>query len=164
VVASQRIDAAAPGAMTLAVDKAYTAVRCGADRRVHGQHPAGRRRLGFNTTSGGVVAPPAACRCSRAVRWWRLGVSGGTGEQDEACARAVVSPPASADRETVAAAEVKRGQTRILTTKSLRLEAGLWRRQPAGAAAVACAVILASSSGAVPVPVRTRRPPPACTP
>ena len=94
VVASARMDGAALGAMTLAVDKAYTAVLWGTPTGefMSSTQPGGVD-WGFNTTTGGRVVVYAG-----GLPLWEdgrlvggIGVSGGTGEQDEACASAAVA-------------------------------------------------------------------------
>lgn len=93
-VASARMDGAALGAMTLAVDKAYTAVlwqvRTGDFQQ--STQPGGED-WGFNTTSGGrvVVYAGGLPLFDDGELIGGLGVSGGTGEQDEACARAAAA-------------------------------------------------------------------------
>ena len=94
VVASARMDGAALGAMTLAVDKAYTAVlwQTPTGEFMSSTQPGGAD-WGFNTTTGGRVVVYAG-----GLPLWEdgglvggIGVSGGTGEQDEACASAAVA-------------------------------------------------------------------------
>jgi uncharacterized protein GlcG (DUF336 family) len=93
VVASARMDGTALGAMTLAVDKAYTAVlwQTPTGEFMSSTQPGGAD-WGFNTTTGGRVVVYAG-----GLPLWEdggliggIGVSGGTGEQDEACASAAV--------------------------------------------------------------------------
>jgi uncharacterized protein GlcG (DUF336 family) len=94
VVASQRMDGAALGAMTLAVDKAYTAVlwQVPTGEFMASTQPGGVD-WGFNTTSGGrvVVYAGGLPLFADGALVGGLGVSGGTGEQDEACARAAIA-------------------------------------------------------------------------
>lgn len=94
VVASQRMDGAALGAMTLAVDKAYTAVlwQMPTGEFMASTQPGGVD-WGFNTTSGGrvVVYAGGLPLFADGSLVGGLGVSGGTGEQDEACARTAVA-------------------------------------------------------------------------
>jgi glc operon protein GlcG len=94
VVASQRQDGAALGAMTLAVDKAYTAVlwQVPTGDFMASTQPGGVD-WGFNTTSGGrvVVYAGGLPIFADGALVGGLGVSGGTGEQDEACARAAIA-------------------------------------------------------------------------
>lgn len=94
VVASARMDGTALGAMTLAVDKAYTAVlwQTPTGEFMTSTQPGGAD-WGFTTTTGGRVVVYAG-----GLPLWEdgglvggIGVSGGTGEQDEACASAAVS-------------------------------------------------------------------------
>jgi uncharacterized protein GlcG (DUF336 family) len=94
VVASARMDGAALGAMTLAVNKAYTAVlwQTPTGEFMTSTQPGGAD-WGFNTTTGGRVVVYAG-----GLPLWEdgglvggIGVSGGTGEQDEACASAAVA-------------------------------------------------------------------------
>jgi uncharacterized protein GlcG (DUF336 family) len=93
-VASARMDGAALGAMTLAVDKAYTAVlwQVPTGEFMQSTQPGGVD-WGFNTTSGGrvVVYAGGLPITSGGELVGGLGVSGGTGEQDEACARAALA-------------------------------------------------------------------------
>jgi len=88
------MDGAALGAMTLAVDKAYTAVlwQTPTGEFMASTQPGGVD-WGFNTTTGGRVVVYAG-----GLPLWEdgrlvggIGVSGGTGEQDEACASAAVA-------------------------------------------------------------------------
>jgi uncharacterized protein GlcG (DUF336 family) len=94
VVASQRMDEAALGAMTLAVDKAYTAVlwQVPTGEFMASTQPGGVD-WGFNTTSGGrvVVYAGGLPLFANGSLVGGLGVSGGTGEQDEACAGAAIA-------------------------------------------------------------------------
>jgi uncharacterized protein GlcG (DUF336 family) len=92
-VASARMDGAALGAMTLAVDKAYTAVlwEVPTGEFMASTQPGGVD-WGFNTTTGGrvVVYAGGLPIVAAGELVGGLGVSGGTGEQDEACARAAL--------------------------------------------------------------------------
>ena len=94
VVASARMDGAALGAMTLAVDKAYTAVlwQVPTGEFMASTQPGGAD-WGFNTTTGGrvVVYAGGLPIMPGDELVGGLGVSGGTGEQDEACARAALT-------------------------------------------------------------------------
>lgn len=93
-VASARMDGAALGAMTLAVDKAYTAVLWQVPTgEFMGSTQPGGVDWGFNTTTGGrvVVYAGGLPITSGGELVGGLGVSGGTGEQDEACARAALA-------------------------------------------------------------------------
>ena len=93
-VASARMDGAALGAMTLAVDKAYTAVlwEVPTGEFMSSTQPGGAD-WGFNTTTGGrvVVYAGGLPIVADGELLGGLGVSGGTGEQDEACARAALA-------------------------------------------------------------------------
>ena len=93
-VASARMDGAALGAMTLAVDKAYTAVlwEVPTGEFMASTQPGGAD-WGFNTTTGGrvVVYAGGLPIVAGGELLGGLGVSGGTGEQDEACARAALT-------------------------------------------------------------------------
>jgi uncharacterized protein GlcG (DUF336 family) len=93
-VASARMDGAALGAMTLAVDKAYTAVlwEVPTGDFMTSTQPGGVD-WGFNTTTGGrvVVYAGGLPIVAGGDLLGGLGVSGGTGEQDEACARAALT-------------------------------------------------------------------------
>ena len=94
VVASARMDDAPLGAMPLAIDKAYTAVlwETPTGEFMQSTQPGGPD-WGFNTTTGGRVVVYAGglpiLEDGRLIG--ALGVSGGTGEQDEACARAALA-------------------------------------------------------------------------
>ena len=93
-VASARMDCAALGAMALAVDKAYTAVLWGvATGEFMASTQPGGDDWGFNTTTGGrvVVYAGGLPIASGGGLVGGLGVSGGTAEQDEACARAALT-------------------------------------------------------------------------
>ena len=93
-VASARMDGTALGAMTLAVDKAYTAVlwQTPTSEFMASTQPGGAD-WAFNTTTGGriVVYAGGLPLFETGGLIGGLGVSGGTGEQDEACASAAVS-------------------------------------------------------------------------
>ena len=94
VVASARMDDTPLGAMALATDKAYTAVlwETPTGEFMASTQPGGPD-WGFNTTTGGRVVVYAGglpiTEDRRLVGG--LGVSGGTAEQDEACARAALA-------------------------------------------------------------------------
>jgi uncharacterized protein GlcG (DUF336 family) len=93
-VATSRMDGAALGAMTLAVDKAYTAVLWQTPTgEFMGSTQPGGADWGFNTTSGGrvVVYAGGLPLFEDGGLVGGIGVSGGTGEQDEACAAAAVA-------------------------------------------------------------------------
>jgi uncharacterized protein GlcG (DUF336 family) len=93
VVASVRMEGAALGAMTLALDKAYTAALW---QTPTGEFMATTQPGGddwaFNTTTGGrmVVYAGGLPAFVDGGLVGALGVSGGTGEQDERCARAAL--------------------------------------------------------------------------
>ncbi len=93
-VASARMDGAALGAMALAVDKAYTAVlwQVPTGDFMSSTQPGGDD-WGFNTTTGGrvVVYAGGLPIFAGGELVGGLGVSGGTGAQDEACARAALA-------------------------------------------------------------------------
>jgi uncharacterized protein GlcG (DUF336 family) len=93
-VASARMDGTALGAMTLAVDKAYTAVlwQTPTGEFMASTQPGGAD-WAFNTTTGGriVVYAGGLPLFEDGGLIGALGVSGGTGEQDEACASAAVA-------------------------------------------------------------------------
>jgi glc operon protein GlcG len=89
VIASMRMDGAALGAMTLAVDKAYTAVlwQTPTGEFMASTQPGGDD-WGFTATSGGrIVVYAGGLPVFAPQLCGGLGVSGGTGAQDEACAR-----------------------------------------------------------------------------
>lgn len=93
VVASQRMDGAALGAMRLAVGKAYTAVLWGTRTGdfTESTQPGGAD-WGWNTTDDRVVVYAGGLPLyvdGRLVGG--VGASGGTAEQDEDCVRAAVS-------------------------------------------------------------------------
>ena len=94
VVASARMDGAALGAMRLAVDKAYTAALW--------QLPTGDLRMssqpggddwGVTSTEDGriVVYAGGLPLTDGGEHAGAIGVSGGTGEQDEVCARSALA-------------------------------------------------------------------------
>lgn len=93
-VASARMDGSALGAMALAVDKAYTAVlwEVPTGEFMSSTQPGGAD-WGFNTTTGGrvVVYAGGLPIFQGGELLGGVGVSGGTGEQDEACARAALA-------------------------------------------------------------------------
>ena len=90
VIASARMDGAALGAMKLAVDKAFTAVLWQTPTGVFmSSTQPGGDDWGFNTSTDGriVVYAGGLPVFDGEELCGALGVSGGTGEQDEACAR-----------------------------------------------------------------------------
>ncbi|HEY6067151.1 MAG TPA: heme-binding protein [Gaiellaceae bacterium] len=90
VVASQRMDGAALGAMALAVGKAYTAVLWGVRSGdfMASTHPGGDD-WGFNTTDERIVVYAGGVPLYAEGRLiGAAGASGGTAEQDEACVTA----------------------------------------------------------------------------
>lgn len=92
VVASQRMDGVALGAMRLAVGKAYTAVLWGArtGEFMQSTQPGGVD-WGFNTTDSRIVV--YAGGVPLLVDGQLIGAaaaSGGTGEEDEACVTAAM--------------------------------------------------------------------------
>ena len=93
-VASARMDGTPLGAMALAVDKAYTAVlwQTPTGEFMASTQPGGPD-WGFNTTTGGrvVVYAGGLPLVDDGDLIGALGVSGGTGEQDEACATAALA-------------------------------------------------------------------------
>jgi uncharacterized protein GlcG (DUF336 family) len=93
-VASARMDGAPLGAMVLAVDKAYTAVlwQTPTGEFMASTQPGGAD-WGFTSTSGGriVVYAGGLPLFAGDGLIGGLGVSGGTGEQDEACAKAAIA-------------------------------------------------------------------------
>jgi len=94
VVASARMDGTPLGALVLAVDKAYTAVLWGAPTGefMQSTQPGGAD-WGFTSTSGGriVVYAGGLPITEDGALVGALGVSGGTAEQDEECARAALT-------------------------------------------------------------------------
>jgi uncharacterized protein GlcG (DUF336 family) len=99
VIASARMDGSPLGAMVLALDKAYTAVlwQTPTGEFMESTQPGGAD-WGFTSTSGGriVVYAGGLPLFAGDGLIGALGVSGGTGEQDEACAKAAI---AAADLE-----------------------------------------------------------------
>jgi len=93
-VAGARMDGAPLGAMVLAVDKAYTAVlwQTPTGEFMQSTQPGGPD-WGFTSTSGGriVVYAGGLPLFAGDGLIGALGVSGGTGEQDEACAKAAIA-------------------------------------------------------------------------
>jgi len=90
VVASQRMDRAALGALRLAVGKAYTAVlwRMPSGAFMQSTQPGGED-WGFNTTDERVVVYAGGIPLYADGRLvGGAGASGGTAEQDEACVTA----------------------------------------------------------------------------
>jgi uncharacterized protein GlcG (DUF336 family) len=99
VVASARMDGAALGAMQLATDKAYTAVlwQVPTGEFMASTQPGGVD-WGFNTTSSRIVVYAGGLPLFEAGGLvGGVGVSGGTGEQDEACARAAIAASGLSD-------------------------------------------------------------------
>ena len=92
VVASQRMDGAALGAMRLAVGKAYTAVLWGIPSGAFMQSTQpGGEDWGFNATDERVVVYAGGIPLYADGRLvGGAGASGGTAEQDEACVTAAV--------------------------------------------------------------------------
>jgi uncharacterized protein GlcG (DUF336 family) len=94
VIASIRMDGAALGAMKLAVDKAYTAVlwQTATGEFMSSTQPGGDD-WAFNTTTDGriVVYAGGLPVFSDGMLIGALGVSGGTGAQDEACAKSALN-------------------------------------------------------------------------
>jgi uncharacterized protein GlcG (DUF336 family) len=87
VVASQRMDGAALGAMRLAIGKAYTAVLWGmpSGAFMESTQP-GREDWGFNSTDENIVVYAGGVPLfSDGHLIGAAGASGGTAEQDEAC-------------------------------------------------------------------------------
>jgi uncharacterized protein GlcG (DUF336 family) len=90
VVASQRMDGAALGAMTLAVGKAYTAVLWGmrSGAFMETTQPGGDD-WGFNATDGRIVVYAGGVPLyADGALVGALGASGGTAEEDEECVTA----------------------------------------------------------------------------
>jgi uncharacterized protein GlcG (DUF336 family) len=90
VVASQRMDGAALGAMTLAVGKAYTAVLWGmrSGAFMESTQPGGDD-WGFNATDERIVVYAGGVPLyADGALVGALGASGGTAEEDEACVTA----------------------------------------------------------------------------
>ena len=94
VIASARMDGSPLGAMVLALDKAYTAVlwQTPTGEFMESTQPGGAD-WGFTSTSGGriVVYAGGLPLFAGDGLIGALGVSGGTGEQDEACAKAAIA-------------------------------------------------------------------------
>ena len=94
VIASARMDGSPLGAMVLALDKAYTAVlwQTPTGEFMESTQPGGAD-WGFTSTSGGriVVYAGGLPLFAGGGLIGALGVSGGTGEQDEACAKAAIA-------------------------------------------------------------------------
>ena len=87
VVASQRMDGAALGAMRLAIGKAYTAVLWGVRSGyfMESTQPGGDD-WGFNTTDARIVVYAGGVSLFAGGRLiGAAGASGGTAEEDEAC-------------------------------------------------------------------------------
>ena len=100
LIASQRMDGAALGAMQLATGKAYTAVLWGTRTGyfMESTQPGGED-WGFNATDERIVVYAGGVPLfvdGRLVG--AVGASGGTAEQDEACVTAAVLARASASR------------------------------------------------------------------
>jgi uncharacterized protein GlcG (DUF336 family) len=94
LVAAARMDAAALGSLTLAQDKAYTAILWGVPTgEFMASTQPGGVDWGYNTTTGGrvVVYAGGLPLFSGAEMVGGIGVSGATAEQDEACAAAAVA-------------------------------------------------------------------------
>lgn len=94
LVAAARMDGAALGSLTLAQDKAYTAILWGVPTGefMESTQPGGVD-WGYNTTGGGrvVVYAGGLPLFSGSEMVGGVGVSGATAEQDEACAAAAVA-------------------------------------------------------------------------
>lgn len=90
VVASQRMDGAALGAMRLAIGKAYTAVLWGAPSGTFmGTTQPGGEDWGFNVADRRVVVYAGGIPLvADGVLVGGLGASGGTAQQDEDCVAA----------------------------------------------------------------------------
>jgi uncharacterized protein GlcG (DUF336 family) len=89
VIASARMDGAALGAMKLAVDKAYTAVlwQTPTGYFMESTQPGGDDWAFNTTTDGRIVVYAGGLPVFDGERLvGAIGVSGGTGEQDEKCA------------------------------------------------------------------------------
>lgn len=93
IVASQRMDGAALGALQLAVGKAYTAVLWGVPSgELNASTQPGGADWGFNTTDERIVVYAGGVPLyvdGQLVGG--LGASGGTAEQDEACVTVAAS-------------------------------------------------------------------------
>lgn len=90
VIASQRMDGAALGAMQLAVGKAYTAVLWGYPSGYFmGSTQPGGDDWGFNATDSRIVVYAGGVPLFADGRLvGAIGASGGTAEEDEACVAA----------------------------------------------------------------------------
>src|SRR5438876_172875 len=90
VVAGQRMDGAALGAMQLAVGKAYTAVLWGTPSgQFFESTQPGREDWGFNVTDSRIVVYAGGVPLiADGALVGGLGASGGTAEEDEACVTA----------------------------------------------------------------------------
>ncbi|HET7554106.1 MAG TPA: heme-binding protein [Gaiellaceae bacterium] len=90
LIASQRMDGAALGAMRLAVGKAYTAALWGMRTGDFGESTLpGGADWGFNTTDARIVVYAGGLPLfADGELVGAAGASGGTPEQDEACVRA----------------------------------------------------------------------------
>ena len=104
VIASQRMDGAALGAMRLAVGKAYTAVLWGTASGYFMQSTQpGGEDWGWNTTDERIVVYAGGVPLYEGAELvGGLGASGGTAEQDEECVTAAardvgfaIEPPAT---------------------------------------------------------------------
>jgi cob(I)alamin adenosyltransferase len=93
VVASQRMDGAALGALRLAEGKAYTAVLWGMPTREFGTSTQpGGADWGWNTTDDRIVVYAGGLPLlADGELVGGLGASGGTAEQDEECVAAAVA-------------------------------------------------------------------------
>ena len=92
IVASQRMDGAALGAMKLAVGKAYTAVLWGARTGdfTESTQPGGRD-WGWNTTDERIVVYAGGVPLvAEGALVGAVGASGGAAEDDEACVLAAI--------------------------------------------------------------------------
>ena len=93
VVATQRMDGAALGAMSLAIGKAYTSVLWGAPSGgfMQSTQPGGDD-WGFNATDNRIVVYAGGVPLHAEGRLvGGVGASGGTAEEDEACVSAAAS-------------------------------------------------------------------------
>jgi uncharacterized protein GlcG (DUF336 family) len=90
VIASQRMDGAAPGAMQLAVGKAYTAVLWGMPSgSFMGSTQPGGEDWGFNATDRRTVVYPGGLPLfAEGMLVGGAGASGGAAAEDEECASA----------------------------------------------------------------------------
>jgi uncharacterized protein GlcG (DUF336 family) len=93
VVATQRMDGAALGAMSLAIGKAYTSVLWGAPSGAFMQSTQpGGDDWGFNATDNRIVVYAGGVPLYAEGRLvGGVGASGGTAEEDEACVTAAAS-------------------------------------------------------------------------